>query len=54
MKVFNGVIYSYQSPSGKFYIGQTTREEKRKWEHKNNAENANRVIYSRRQTPWTE
>ena len=39
MKVFNGVIYSYQSPSGKFYIGQTTREEKRKLEHKNNAKN---------------
>lgn len=38
MKVFTGIIYSYQSPSGKFYIGQTTRENKRKWEHKNNAE----------------
>jgi group I intron endonuclease len=28
------IIYSYKSPSGKFYIGQTIDEEKRKREHK--------------------
>jgi group I intron endonuclease len=28
------VIYSYKSPSGKYYIGQTINEDKRKYEHK--------------------
>lgn len=35
---FKGIIYCYESPSGKFYIGQTTRTaNKRKDEHKSRA-----------------
>lgn len=29
-----GVIYRYESPSGKSYIGQTWNEQKRRWDHR--------------------
>ena len=32
-----GIIYRYISPSGKSYVGQTTRPNHRKWQHKYNA-----------------
>ena len=34
--MYSGVIYIYESPSHKYYIGQTTRPNKRKAEHKIN------------------
>lgn len=34
--MIEGVIYRYKSPSGKYYIGQTTKERKRHWEFLNN------------------
>lgn len=30
MKKYTGIIYMYESPSGKYYIGQTTRPKSRK------------------------
>lgn len=33
MKKYTGIIYMYESPSGKYYIGQTTRPKSRKNEH---------------------
>lgn len=33
MKEYTGIIYMYESPSGKYYIGQTTRPKSRKNEH---------------------
>lgn len=33
LKRFNGIIHMYESPSGKYYIGQTIRPEFRKNEH---------------------
>ena len=32
--MYSGVIYIYESPSHKYYIGQTTRPNRRKTEHK--------------------
>lgn len=32
--MYSGIIYIYESPSHKFYIGQTTRPNRRKTEHK--------------------
>ena len=32
-----GIIYRYISPSGKSYVGYTTRPNHRKWQHKYNA-----------------
>lgn len=34
-----GLIYKYESPSGKVYIGQTTNESRRKSQHKSYAKN---------------
>lgn len=31
LKRFSGIIYMYKSPSGKYYIGQTTRPKFRKY-----------------------
>lgn len=43
MKKYTGIIYMYESPSGKYYIEQTTRPKSRKNEHAsmsyNNSEN---------------
>lgn len=36
---FQGIIYCYISPSGKYYVGQTYNESKRKCQHKNLAYN---------------
>jgi len=30
-----GIIYKYTSPSGKVYVGQTTDEQGRRWDHQN-------------------
>ena len=41
-----GIIYCYTSPSGKKYIGQTTRGDKRKLEHIRNSKNVNSYNYN--------
>lgn len=40
-----GVIYKYTSPSGKSYIGQTVKENKRKAQHKRSAFNETDAAY---------
>lgn len=37
--MINGIVYSYKSPSNKYYIGRTIHENKRKYTHKWYAEN---------------
>ena len=39
--MFKGVVYSYKSPSNKYYIGRTIHENRRKYTHKWYAENKN-------------
>ena len=41
-----GIIYKYTSPSGKSYIGQTVKENKRKAQHKRSAYNINDSAYN--------
>lgn len=40
-----GIIYKYTSPSGKCYIGQTYRENKRKKEHINSAKSGSKCAF---------
>jgi group I intron endonuclease len=40
MRKISGVVYCYTSPSGKKYIGQTTRENRRKCDHRLAASNS--------------
>lgn len=46
MDNFYGLIYRYESPSGKSYIGQTTNEQKRKFQHKQCAYNEKSKSYN--------
>lgn len=44
--MIKGIIYKYTSPSGKCYIGQTTNENKRQYEHRYNAFDTNCKNYN--------
>ena len=46
MKEYYGLIYRYESPSGKSYIGQTNNELKRKRQHKQAAYNKRNKSYN--------
>lgn len=47
LKRFSGIIYMYKSPSGKYYIGQTTRPKFRKNEHVSRAFNGSELPFHR-------
>lgn len=47
LKRFNGIIYMYKSPSGKYYIGQTIRPKFRKNEHVSRAFNGSELPFHR-------
>lgn len=47
MKKYTGIIYMYESPSGKYYIGQTTRPKSRKNEHASMSYNNSELPFHR-------
>lgn len=47
LKRFNGIIYMYKSPSGKYYIGQTIRPKFRKNGHVSRAFNGSELPFHR-------
>ena len=44
---YTGIIYMYESPSGKYYIGQTTRPKSRKNEHASMSYNNSELPFHR-------